>query len=266
MTTRIPGSEWRAFVRKNGTPEFAAAFTPAVSLDTAVINGPLSGVDLVGAFFAATTKMYDILDFTHETVAGGKTYMEWQGEAFGSPIAGTTIVTRNEAGLIDSIRLYHRPLSAVIRFSAELAKRLEGKVDSAMFAAARNKALVLEAFEALFNRRDYTTAEKFWSPKYIQHSAHIPPGREGLFDLVKQLPSTLRYESGTIMAEGDRVIAHGRFSGHGRPASWIAADVLRIEDGVLAEHWDVLQDEATRASSKSGLPMFGDEFPRRNDA
>ena len=137
MTTRIPGSEWRAFVRKNGTPEFAAAFTPAVSLDTAVMNGPLSGVDLVGAFFAATTKMYDILDFTHETVAGGKTYMEWQGEAFGSPIAGTTIVTRNEAGLIDSIRLYHRPLSAVIRFSAELAKRLGGSVDAAMFAKER---------------------------------------------------------------------------------------------------------------------------------
>ena len=134
MTTRVPGSEWRAFVRKNGTPEFAAAFTPAVSLDTAVMNGPLSGVDLVGAFFAATTKMYDVLDFTHETVAGGKTYMEWQGEAFGSPIAGTTIVTRNEAGLIEGIRLYHRPLSAVIRFSAELAKRLGGKVDPAMFA------------------------------------------------------------------------------------------------------------------------------------
>lgn len=55
--------------------------------------------------------------------------------------------------------------------------------------------------------------------------------------------------------------AHGRFSGHGRPASWIAADVVRFEDGKLAEHWDVLQDEATEAESKSGLPMFGDRFP-----
>jgi hypothetical protein len=63
--------------------------------------------------------------------------MEWQGEAFGSPIAGTTIVTRNEAGLIESIRLYHRPLSAVLRFSAELAKRLGGSVDAAMFAKER---------------------------------------------------------------------------------------------------------------------------------
>jgi predicted SnoaL-like aldol condensation-catalyzing enzyme len=54
---------------------------------------------------------------------------------------------------------------------------------------------------------------------------------------------------------------HGRFSGHGRPAAWIAADVIRFEDGKFAEHWDVLQDEATKAQSVSGLPMFGDKFP-----
>ncbi len=119
MTTRVPGDEWRAFVRKNGTPEFAAGFIADVSLDTAVMNGSLRGVDLVGAFFAATTKMYDRLEFTHETVAGGKTYFEWQGQAFGADIAGTTIVTRNEDGLIESIRLYHRPFRAVIQFSAE---------------------------------------------------------------------------------------------------------------------------------------------------
>jgi len=53
---------------------------------------------------------------------------------------------------------------------------------------------------------------------------------------------------------------HGRFSGFGQPVNWIAADILRIENGILVEHWDVIQDEATRESSKSGLPMFGDKF------
>ena len=125
----------------------------------------------------------------------------------------------------------------------------------------QNKALVLKAFDALFNKRDYVAAESFWSDRYIQHSAHIPPGRNGLFDLVRGLPDTLRYENHVILAEGDYVIAHGRFSGHGRPRSWIAADVLRFEDGKFAEHWDVLQDEATQAESLSGLPMFGDRFP-----
>jgi predicted SnoaL-like aldol condensation-catalyzing enzyme len=125
----------------------------------------------------------------------------------------------------------------------------------------QNKALVLEAFDTLFNKRDYAAAERFWSSRYIQHSAHIGPGREGLFDLVRSAPAALRYENQLIVAEGDFVIAHGRFSGMGRPAAWIAADVVRIEDGKLAEHWDVLQDEATKAESVSGLPMFGDRFP-----
>lgn len=127
----------------------------------------------------------------------------------------------------------------------------------------KNKALVLDAFDTLFNQKDYATAERFWSPNYIQHSAHIEPGREGLFNLVKRLPATLKYEPGTIVADGDFVIVHGRFSGF-QPVNWIAADILRIKGGVLVEHWDVIQDEATKAESKSGLPMFGSDFPNQN--
>jgi predicted SnoaL-like aldol condensation-catalyzing enzyme len=124
----------------------------------------------------------------------------------------------------------------------------------------QNKALVLEAFDMLFNKRDYAAAERYWSDRYIQHSAHIAPGRDGLFNLIHTLPDTLKYENQLIVAEGDFVIAHGRFSGNGRPVAWIAADIVRIEDGKLAEHWDVLQDEVTKAQSASGLPMFGDRF------
>ena len=127
-------------------------------------------------------------------------------------------------------------------------------------STSTNKELVLRAFDTLFNKRDYPAAEKLWSRGYIQHSAHIPPGRDGLFNLVKSIPSTLRYEPAEIVAENDLVIVHGRYSGIGQPANWIVADIVRIKDGVLAEHWDVIQDEATRATSKSGLPMFGDKF------
>src|SRR6516165_11412244 len=105
----------------------------------------------------------------------------------------------------------------------------------------QNKALVLEAFNALFNKRDYAAAERFWSERYIQHSAHIPPGRDGLFSLVRSLPETLRYENHLILAEGDYVICHGRFSGNGRPRSWVAVTLLALEIARLAEHWEVLR-------------------------
>ena len=125
----------------------------------------------------------------------------------------------------------------------------------------KNKKLVLDAFDTLFNKRDYAAAERFWSPDYVQHSAHIAPGREGLFNLIKSIPPTLRYEPGTIVAEGDFVIVHGRFSGFA-PVNWIATDIVRMQNGILVEHWDVIQDEASEEQSKSKAPMFGTSFPK----
>jgi predicted SnoaL-like aldol condensation-catalyzing enzyme len=143
-------------------------------------------------------------------------------------------------------------------------QQLRGKAEITVndSKAENNKAIVLEAFDTLFNKRDYTAAERFWSPNYIQHSAHIEPNRDGLFNLIKSIPPTLRYEPGVIVAEGDFVIIHGRFSAFG-PVNWIAADIIRMKDGILVEHWDVIQDEATKEQSKSGNPMFGDTFPDR---
>ena len=60
---------------------------------------------------------------------------------------------------------------------------------------------------------------------------------------------------------GQGVLHHGRFSGFGAPVNWIAADIVRLKDGILVEHWDVIRDEATKEQSKSGNPMFGETFP-----
>jgi predicted SnoaL-like aldol condensation-catalyzing enzyme len=125
----------------------------------------------------------------------------------------------------------------------------------------RNAQLVLAAFDALFNRRDFAAAASYWSPNYLQHSAVVPAGRDGLFNHVAGFPTTVRYEHHVIAANGDYVLVHGRFSGEGLPTAIVMANIVRIEDGQLAEHWEVLQNEVTRAESKSGLPMFGDAFP-----
>lgn len=124
------------------------------------------------------------------------------------------------------------------------------------------KAFLLQAFDTLFNHKDVEAAARFWSKDYIQHSAHIEPGREGLFNLVLAAPETMRYENDLVLVDGDDAMMHGRFSGHGRPRAWIAADRLRLKEGLLYERWDVLQDEATAEElSKSGRPMFGERFP-----
>lgn len=128
-------------------------------------------------------------------------------------------------------------------------------------SAQTNKTIVLKAFDTLFNKHDCVAASEFWSSDYIQHSAHIPPGREGLFDLVRSLPAGSGWEHGLIVAEGDYVMLQGRFSGNGRPRALITVDVVRMANGKLAEHWDVWQEEVTSSESKSGLPMFGAAFP-----
>lgn len=128
-----------------------------------------------------------------------------------------------------------------------------------------NKTLVLKALETLFVQRDFANAEQYWSPDYLQHSANVGPGRDGLFNLVKALPPTATYEHGVIAAEGDFVILHTRYSGIGQPANWIAADIFRLHDGMIVEHWDVIQDEATQDQSQSGLPMFGSTFPKKEE-
>src|SRR5271163_1966422 len=134
-STRRPGENWLALVRKSGTPEFAAAFAANPVLHTSVLSGPCAGVETIATVLAASTGgMYDTLVFTHETVDGPKTYLEWEGKAFGKSVGGSTILTRNASGLIENIQIYHRPLPMVLQFSAELENRLRGKVLPSLFA------------------------------------------------------------------------------------------------------------------------------------
>ena len=134
-SARQPGEDWIAIVRKSGTPEFAAAFVANPVLHASVLSGPCAGVEAVAMVLAASTGgMYDTLVFTHEAVDGPKTYLEWEGTAFGKSVGGSMILTRNAGGLIQSVQIYHRPLRMVLQFSAELGHRLMGKVSPSLFA------------------------------------------------------------------------------------------------------------------------------------
>lgn len=119
----------------------------------------------------------------------------------------------------------------------------------------RNRALVLEAMTSLFQRHDASAVERLYAPDYLQHNPGIPQGREALRALVADLPDAVFYEPGLVIAEGDLVAIHGRIRGWAeRPQ--VVVDLFRVEDGKLAEHWDVLQDEVPASAALAGVAMF----------
>lgn len=119
----------------------------------------------------------------------------------------------------------------------------------------RNRALVLDAMTSLFQRRDASAVERLYAPDYIQHNPDIPQGRDALRALVADLPETVHYEPGLIVAEGAFVAIHGRIRGWA-DAPQVVVDMFRVEDGRLAEHWDVLQNEVPVSAAKAGMAMF----------
>ena len=125
----------------------------------------------------------------------------------------------------------------------------------------KNKVLLIKGFETLFNERNFAGAEKLWSPNYIQHSGHIPPGRDGLFGLARAFPADTKWDHGVIMAEGDFVMVHSRYS-NGDGSALIVVDIMRMKDGIFMEHWDVTEGSVTEAESRSKRPMFGDSWPK----
>jgi len=126
-----------------------------------------------------------------------------------------------------------------------------------------NKALVLEAMTALFQRHDASAVERLYAPDYIQHNPDIPQGRNALQALVANLTKDVHYEPGLIVAEGPFVAIHGRIRGWADEPQ-VVVDLFRIEGGKLAEHWDVLQTEVMVSAASGGVAMFDPEEGARS--
>jgi pimeloyl-ACP methyl ester carboxylesterase len=131
----VPRSQvWRQAFASGTAEEFAEAFADDVVLEASVLHRPIEGRDRVKHVMAVASGIYDSLVFTHEANSGALTYVEWEATAFGGlRMNGVTILTRNESGQIVSARIHHRPLGAVLRFSAEMRERLRGAIDPSHF-------------------------------------------------------------------------------------------------------------------------------------
>lgn len=126
------------------------------------------------------------------------------------------------------------------------------------FAQTTNKDIVVAGMKGLFITRDASVIDKYWSPGYIQHNPAVPNGAEVLRGWITSLPPDFKYEPGMVVAEGDLVMMHGRYSGMG-PKPMVGVDIFRLSGGKIVEHWDVLQQEV--APTASGNPMFTQPAP-----
>jgi predicted SnoaL-like aldol condensation-catalyzing enzyme len=110
-----------------------------------------------------------------------------------------------------------------------------------------NLKLVLEMFEAVLNPMDSTAVDRFIAPGYIQHNQMAEPGREGL----KRFLDTIRAETPQAVhdvkrafVDGDHVTVHYHVRRWPGDSGWAVIDIFRVADGLIAEHWDVMQDVA----------------------
>ena len=118
-----------------------------------------------------------------------------------------------------------------------------------------NKALVLDAMTSLFQRHDAAAVQRLYAPHYIQHNPAIAQGRTALRALVAGMAEEVWYEPGMMVAQGNLVDIHGRIHGW-VPAPQVVVDIFRIEDGRLAEHWDVLQNKVPVTTAPGAVAMF----------
>ena len=122
---------------------------------------------------------------------------------------------------------------------------------------AANKALVLKAITGCFVDRDTSIPGKHFAPDYKQHNPTVPNGNAAIAGLLTALGPDFKYEPGMIVAEGEYVMIHGRYTGWG-PKPMVAVDIFRVVGGKLVEHWDVMQEEVPAELTKSGNSMFTD--------
>lgn len=122
-----------------------------------------------------------------------------------------------------------------------------------MSFAESAKELVIKATTELFIDGDTGAVDRYFAEDYIQRNPMFASGREVIKGLFGNMPPNFKYERGMVIAEGDLVAVHARYTGFG-PKPLIAVDIFRVENGKIVEHWDVLQEEVL--DTKSGNAMF----------
>jgi len=111
---------------------------------------------------------------------------------------------------------------------------------------ARNKAVVRDFYTTVLIGRDVNAAPRFLRPDYIQHNQQVPTGLKGFTDTFRErfaqkLPPDYKRELLNVIGDNDMVVVYVRQTWTGRDGQHHQAlgfDMFRVQDGMIAEHWD----------------------------
>jgi len=108
-----------------------------------------------------------------------------------------------------------------------------------------NLALVADLFAQVLNPMDSGAVDRLVSPDYVQHSQLAPPGRDALkafLDTIKAQTPQAVHDVKRMLVDGDHVTVHYHVRRWPGDLGWAVMDIFRVENGLIAEHWDVMQD------------------------
>jgi pimeloyl-ACP methyl ester carboxylesterase len=129
---RVAG--WRRGFAEQSQTIFVDEFADVIVLEASTLVTPIEGKERVAATLAAASSIYESLEFTAEAGAGSTSYLQWRATAFGGmEIKGVTVLERDARGKVIAAAIHHRPMDAVLRFSAEMRDRLAGVIPADHF-------------------------------------------------------------------------------------------------------------------------------------
>lgn len=135
-TPEVTEESWTGAFAAKTEEAFGETFAEDVVLEAAALLVPVQGRTDVKTVMNAASNYYSHLKFLHEATNGPRTYMEWEATgASGVQFKGVTVLTRDEDGLIEHVSISHRPLAAILEFSAEMNRRTQGKIEPGHFRA-----------------------------------------------------------------------------------------------------------------------------------
>ena len=119
-----------------------------------------------------------------------------------------------------------------------------------------NLDFVLAMFEQVLNPMNSGAVERFIHADYIQHNQLAEPGREGLkrfLDMIREQTPQAVHDVKRAFVDGDHVTVHYHVRRWPGDAGWAVIDIFRIQDGLIAEHWDVMQDVVEDGPNPNGM-------------